>query len=225
MTSRPPSIPRRTTLRNVCAWLTLTALMQISGCATFPTTRLDTGMEAPANGPAGYLFGTIGHGSRFDFTTNAVYFRRVGSAATGSFHFSHTIGINPPIDVRQGEAKATLFMARLTPGRYELVDMRIAMYLGPSASLEFSAAEPMRIPFEIVEGRATYLGEFLSFPVHGKNFFGGATVDAAYFVVSDQLQRDRTLLVERNPTLRDIPVDNRARIAVDAGISSFRSRR
>jgi hypothetical protein len=164
------------------------------------------------------VFGSIGRGSRWDFAVQRIVFKKSGSVETGSFTYVRSPTITVPVDIEEGEKKATLFAVRLPPGRYELFDVFFAL-----GNKSFGAERPFVIPFEVAEGRATYLGEFLSFSVLGKNFIGAVVYDGAYFVVSDQLQRDQTLLIKRYPEIRTLSVDNVSRRMLEANVPSFRA--
>src|SRR6266496_113373 len=83
----------------------------LSGCIPIPATRVPAGLDASATQPAGVVFGSIGHGSKYDFNSQQIFFRQVGSSATGSFTYTRGVTVTVPIDIEQGEKKATLFTA------------------------------------------------------------------------------------------------------------------
>jgi hypothetical protein len=196
----------------------------ITACIPVAATRVPAGLEVAATQPSGVVFGSIGRGSNYEFSAQTIFFRRSGSTATGSFTYARNVTVTVPVDIEEGEKKATLFVARLPPGRYELSDVHFFVNYGQMGSQNFRAEGPIVVPFEVVEGRAIYLGEFLSYPVLGKNLFGAPVFRDGYFVVTNEILRDLALLTKRHPEMRGFPVDNLSKIALEASVPSFRAR-
>src|SRR5947207_1186170 len=97
-----------------------------------------------------------------------VSFRPIGSPDTFGelVLLPKTAFSGSPIDVQDGRLRATVATRRLLPGRYEIYGATVMEYMG--MQVYYSDKRPFSFPFEIEPGKATYLGEFLAYPVRGE---------------------------------------------------------
>jgi hypothetical protein len=127
----------------------------------------------------------------------SVGFRPVASPNTvGEFVFLRQSALMPiPIDIENDGLYATVAARRLAPGMYEIYGAMVMIYIG--AQVYYRDKRPFSFPFEIVPGKATYLGEFLGFPARGIDNLGVERTMGAFFTVRDRLSRDLVLLRKR----------------------------
>jgi len=69
------------------------------------------------------------------------------------------------------------------------------IYIG--AQISYYDKRPFSFPFEVHPNTATYLGEFLGYPLRGRDALGVEKTVGAYFTVRDQRARDLALLQKR----------------------------
>ena len=180
----------------------------IAGCATVQPVTVPEGLPTVAPGRSGIVFGTIGLSGNTPFTQHALVYRAKGGKATGQFVFRRSGIVDTQIDFTEGRTTGSLFFARLPAGEYELVNVRFFENRAQFGTTTFSSKTEFSVPFTIAEGKATYLGEFLSATSMGKNVFGLSVPAGGYFFVADRLQRDRSLLVAKEASAASMEIAN-----------------
>jgi hypothetical protein len=188
------------------------------GC--FTSTHVAKALEPGAADEAGLVFGTIGSSGEDSPTTlRQVNYRLIGMGTTdpfdgeyrGTFAYANsgggfsafaTLMFRTPDDVVEGDARATLFSARLVPGEYEIyATIFTSSPAGGWATHGYYVdVEPIR--FRVAADGTTYLGEFLSYLSMRRDQDGVPVSAGGCFKVSDKLARDLVLLNRK----RDEPV-------------------
>lgn len=106
----------------------------------------------------------------------------------------------PKHDYENKEEVGVVVMASLPPGKYEVHNFSAYFNAGTGTST-FSSREPFSIPFTVVPGQVTYLGNYEAVDVKGRNFIGMPVMAGVYFVVQDKQERDIEALRKRMPNL------------------------
>ena len=186
----------------------LAAVVVLQGCVS--SARLPSGMQGAAGTETGIVFGTIGVSAQaHTIELSSLQLRRVLGYRTqpfGELVFHSPVGIagailapifDTPVDFSGAEGKGTLFVARLPAGEYEVISAGIENApMGGWAAHVFTA-DAGGVPFHVEAGKATYLGQFLSHLRMGLDAHRIPVVVGAYFVASDRLERDLSLLRAR----------------------------
>lgn len=151
----------------------------------------------------------------------SVGFRPVESPTTvGEFFFLRNSTFRPlPVDIQNDPLYATVATCRLPPGKYEIYGASVMLYTGMQTS--YFDKRPFTFPFEILAGKATYLGEFLGYPVRGQGILGVEKTTGAYFTVRDQRVRDLELLRKRGIDIRENTVLSAVMTKVQSANSIF----
>jgi hypothetical protein len=163
------------------ALLSLTLLL--AACtATLPTSHV---------GPdAGNVVLGIGGVSAMRVTTYSLYFRRIAdrsrpsdSQPLGRFAFGP--GFGQPRDYSTAMEDGVVLVHSLPAGEYEIFSFQgyVGSNLGASY---FGPKEHFSIPFAVVAGQTTYLGNFQANRVDGENAFKQPVMAALYFRISDR---------------------------------------
>lgn len=178
--------------RILCSAGALATTLGLAGCA--PTLPTYTGADA------GRAVIGIGAGPETrNFMLNLSY-RRVGSEASGMFHFSQLSLAERP-DYRDGVIRTEL----LAPGEYELYTYSATRYVGMTQT-SFKPRQPFSIRFTIRPGETTYLGNYEAYHVTRPQLFGLLSQDVAIaWVVSSRITRDMALLSGRDTAVRLSP--------------------
>lgn len=152
----------------------------------------------------------------------SVAFRPVASPGTvGEFYFlRNNIFAQSPVDIQNDPLFATVAVRRLPPGNYEISGASVSVGAPPVQSVYFDK-RPFSFPFEIIAGKATYLGEFLGYPVVGKGVLGLGPTIGAVFTVRDRQARDLELLQKRGVDLHVESVVNAVMDKAQAANSIF----
>lgn len=122
----------------------------------------------------------------------SVSFRPVASPTTvGELIFRRSWFDLDPVDIQEDSAYGTVATRRLAPGMYEIYGAMV-FYGSGLGQLSYFDKRPFSFPFEILPGKATYLGEFIARPIRGKDNALGLI-----FTVRDRRVRDLALLRKR----------------------------
>ncbi len=97
-------------------------------------------------------------------------------------------------DFQTSEYRGTVMIVRLPPGKYKIYNFVIRGGGGTS-----SARENFSIPFEVVNGKATYIGFYESLSLRRAGAF--------YWHLSDERERDMAIAWQRKPELAQLPAD------------------
>lgn len=185
------------------------AVALLTACAHGPV-QLGGSIQATAPENSGRIIGSIGRApGRTSLSQFEIKFRPKGSndGQSGSeIVYAHDIGMPGGTGVDFNDRKngaGSVFSAYLPPGEYELYGIRLFENLG-SMTTTFHTKVDFSIPFTVAKGETVYLGAFLATTTKGKNLLGMSVPSGAYFLVSNQLQRDVGLLAKKQIV---IPVD------------------
>lgn len=180
-------------MKIIISSVTLFMAILLSGCAT-GSTRLPDNMRNIEQGKSGYVFGVIGVGETGGFNSQSITFRAKGTTTPGYFVFTNNGIMDVPADIREGKGKAALFYAKLPVGDYEITGVKFFTNGGGVvASRTYTLDDEISIPFNIIEGHAKYLGEFIANSTTGKSVLGLPVTTGGYFMVSDHFDRDAAL--------------------------------
>ncbi len=143
------------------------------------------------------------------YQDHTLRFRVVGERSGGrfsSFVKGYDLGYEHGFDVADGEWFVNSMAVRLPPGRYEIHALEMRSSTGTFTET-FLPDLPFSIPFEVRDGRVTYLGSFVGHTVMGRNAFGMEVRSGAYFAVFDQQDRDIGFLVAKGSLPSGLAVD------------------
>jgi hypothetical protein len=169
----------------------------VSACATVEPGEVPRGVREVPPEKAGIVFGSVGVGGRSGFSDQGLRYRAIGATEGALIRFRQNGILDTPVDFSEGESRGSVFAMRLPPGEYELHNVHFFVNRGQFGTTTFTAKGDFSIPFKVVEGTATYLGEFLTYPITGRNVFGGRVPGGGYFVVSSKLDRDFLILARK----------------------------
>jgi hypothetical protein len=184
-------------MRMLNAALSAAMVVLISACATVGPGEVPSGLSEAPPEKTGLVFGSVGVGGPTPFQTQGLRYRAMGSSENALIFFRKGGLMDTPVDFSEGAARGSVFAMRLPPGDYELYNVLFFVNRAQFGSTTFTAKGNFSIPFKVVEGTATYLGEFLTYPVTGKSIFGGRVPSGGYFVVSNKLDRDFSILARK----------------------------
>jgi len=187
--------------------ITLLSSLIVTACIPTQATRAPQGLEKQLQGPTGLIFGSIGAATPDAFTSQSLFFRMKGSTESGQIIFIHDGLMNVPLDIIGQKMRGTLFSTRLPIGEYEIHQVSFFINRAQLGTTTFYSKEIFSIPFKVEEGKSTYLGEFVASPFIGSTRLGTAPI-GGYFVVSDQMERDKTLLSSKPESVSNWPVIN-----------------
>lgn len=213
----------------------LAALAVLQGCVS--SARLPSGAQAAPGEETGVVFGTIGVSAQArTIELSTLQLRRVlGYRAQpfGELVFHSPVGIagamlspifHTPVDFSDAAGKGTLFVARLPAGDYEVISAGVENAPMGGWAAHGYMADAGGVPFHVEAGKATYLGQFLSHLRMGYDAHRIPEVKGAYFVVSDRLERDLSLLRARGEAAAGIEVINLAPRFMQVENAALRSR-
>ncbi|MFW5883373.1 MAG: hypothetical protein ACOCVG_03300 [Verrucomicrobiota bacterium] len=176
--------------------------------------------EADDSRPVGYLVGSFAFSGREPTSIMGMRPKHPPYSSYG-FNFRSLFDVEPQIrgDVGVGrmlfagyledmsievpDGKGYVFLIPLPSGLYEFYDFHFYSAGGYSSST-WSAREEFSILFTIRPGQATYVGQIQATSLFGKNIFGMVVPAGGYHEMSDQWQRDRSLLLEKYPFLTSV---------------------
>ncbi|MEO0974255.1 MAG: hypothetical protein AAFX85_14275, partial [Pseudomonadota bacterium] len=165
--------------------------------------------------PGGYLTGSLAVVSKGPMATNnsshTIYFRKVGSDGARYQSIGRGGFSRRKSDFTSKRLHSRTFMYRFEPGEYEIYAVRF-YYNGAGIVADHNyASDEFTIPFEIKDGEATYIGNFLAYfrklrrGEAWEEAFGFRGNSGSLFVYSNQAERDLPTLREKYPELADVP--------------------
>ncbi len=181
--------------------LLLFALL-LSGCAASGTASVAKAYQPQPGEPVGWLAGSLAaRGGEFgSFSGNSVDFRLVGGKHAGNFYLyvvGTMDGYPPKIDLVEGNNFLQTYLVPMKPGRYEVYAGSMSTDTGMASFSVNSKKNQVSLPFQIEAGKVTYLGAFTTESFGGKNLFGQRIRAGAYFVVTNERERDLALLAKK----------------------------
>lgn len=185
----------------------------LAGCVSTSGIDVPSRLAVKEGVPAGYVALSMG-GRRIEgqlppFQEHTLRFRAVGERSGGRFSTfvkGYDLSYDHGFDIADGELFVDSLVVRLPPGRYEIHALEMRSSSGTFTQtllpdLAFS------IPFEIRDGRVTYLGSFVGHSLMGRNRLGMEVRAGAYFAVEDQQARDIGFLLGKGVLPAGLPVD------------------
>ena len=106
-------------------------------------------------------------------------------------------------DIDDAAEEAEVWVVPLAPGEYEFYDFEIWSDNGIVRN-RFSPREKFSVPFTIKAGTSTYLGDFRAMALSGRNIVGFPVEGGAYFMISDQSDRDLNIAKAHDPAVREV---------------------
>jgi hypothetical protein len=123
----------------------------------------------------------------------------IASKEKVQFYFKRSGIFDTPADFDDARAEVAIFVLQLPQGRYHIHNFEYHSTGLWGSEFRQTAREEFSVPFEIVAGQTTYLGEFVATPIFGRNLFGAQVVAITYWEVSDKEARDMALARQRMP--------------------------
>jgi hypothetical protein len=186
----------------------------VAGCYSTSGSDVPGRLKVEAGAPAGYVALSMG-GRRIEgqlppFQEHALRFRAVGERSGGrvsTFVKGYDLGYDHGFDVADGEWFVDSVAVRLPPGQYEIHALEMRSTTGTFTQTLLPDVA-FSIPFEVRDGRVTYLGSFVGHSVMGRNTFGMEVRAGAYFAVFDERKRDIDFLVAKGSLPGDLAIDS-----------------
>lgn len=178
-------------------YMALVAL-SLTSCVVVSPSTLPSDVGNKPLEKYGVVFGSIGEDrGNGGFSAQGIYYRKVGSKESGQFFFGNNGVRDTPKDFTNGKIMGSVFIARLPPGEYEVYNLYFFENRAQFGTATFTAKQDFSVHFTVKEGKPVYLGEFLGRRLTGKNIFRIRITGGGYFVVSNKLERDVSLLRAR----------------------------
>ncbi|MDD4963083.1 MAG: hypothetical protein PHI11_04085 [Gallionella sp.] len=170
-------------------------VLLLVGCAVINPVSLPSDLEGKPLDKHGVVFGSIGADSENGFFQDqAIYYRKVGSEQRGAFRYLRTEFSKMPEDFSSTNVSGSAFSFNLPPGEYEVFNLRLWKNFGYFDKTTTSK-EDFSVKFTVEEGKAIYLGEFIS------RHFSAQFSGSGYFIVStNKMERDKSLLSGKGVT-------------------------
>ena len=162
--------------------ITLLASVLLASCATkYDALRNYSGTDA------GTVVASVGMTSENIMNVSTIEFRRKSSGDLGRLDFSPKAAKmfgGTSIDFASSVGSAALVQKRLPPGEYEIIRFSSGSNYVYSM-LFYLAPENFVIPFRVISGETTYLGQYMV----GLNEVNRRPV-SSYLEITDEFQRD-----------------------------------
>jgi len=171
------------------AGLVFLAACTTAGAPPVPKSFVDISPDE-----AGLAFLTVGSQAKGTFNHQTLFYKKVDTGEKGRIKFAQGGFANSALDFSDKSKKGKLFTLLLPEGEYEINNASVFLNQATAGTTTYSAKEDFSAKFTIKKGQATYLGEFISDTVYGKNFLGISVPAGGYFIVSNQFERDKSLL-------------------------------
>ena len=173
----------------------------LAGCIASAPTRIDKELQGVPIEEAGFIAGSVSQQISGDnlapFNDQVVEIRARGSKHGLRMSFSTGL-FETPVDFEDQDVRGAVFRVPLPPGDYDLVAVWFYWNNG-SVEKRWYSEQPFALPVTVHKGRTTYIGEYRSMGIWGRNFVGLRLPAAGYFIVSDSSVRDLAVLEAREP--------------------------
>jgi hypothetical protein len=183
-------------------------LITVTLCACASPPRTNT---SPPVSESGIAFVSLGAAPLFSTVPASLQIRDVASNATASFDLEiRQRPFTPWVDdFSSHEGAGSVVALRLPAARYAIENFTHAIQQYRTVTYT-SSKIPLAIEFDVEKGRATYLGEYLSYPAAKPTVLAAMQrpVSFAYLVVQDRLVRDAPLLAKLMPEAGSYTIAN-----------------
>ncbi len=183
--------------------------LALGGCLNERASLVDGSLAEAEPQELGHIAGSIGvwpTGLRYSRYTVVVCDLRQEPVMEFEYWQSDMMFGHTP-DIEEADMEGVSFSLAMPEGQYSFCDFRLFRN-GAYAQTSVSAKERFAVPFSIEAGTLTYVGEFRSVPVEGRNIFGLPIAVGGYWVISDRRERDIPLVLAKAPELARRPVVN-----------------
>lgn len=201
---------RRMAARRILSGLLVLAL---AGCVTSGPASGPPGDAIFANSAtsgkyagtdAGYLILALTAQKGTAYTDYTIFFRKKDHSISGSVWWGQGNTFDQrKLDINDSLETGIIDVRRLPPGDYEIFNFLVHMN-GGMYQESWGSKQEFSIPFTIMPGRATYVGEFDAVKLTGSNLLGMTVPAGAYFVLSDKNARDVSIARQKEPALTDV---------------------
>lgn len=86
-------------------------------------------------------------------------------------------------------------------GNYEITDWRITGN-GSSGPVAVLNRKPMKVPFQVKAGEATYVGSYLALVQNGRNLFGFRIMVDGIILAEDKFASDQAAIAKKYPSIK-----------------------
>lgn len=178
-------------------------ILLLLACAAVACTTLDLN-AAGAGKDGGHLIAALGASPETRYARYVLKFRKVDKTAAGELRYvqentqdaSHR-------DFDDQTENGLVHVLDLPPGEYEIYNFDIIQDNQAGRKL-FKSAADFSIPFRIVSGSATYLGDFTAIGIVAKDVFGATISAGAYFSLADRQARDVPIAHRKVPSIGEV---------------------
>jgi len=191
----------------------LISLLLLTGCATTESyitnkSTSETISGADLNANIGILTGTFSRKKSYEHTFRALRFKNIDTGVTYSIQKLHNPSLlfntaKPHFSEEKG-MDGEVFAFILPAGNYTIYDFAISA-AGYNSTRTWSSKEAFSIPFAVNANQVNYLGSFHFTPTFGRNLLGLKAPDAGYWILNDELERDKRLITS---VYSSLPVNN-----------------
>lgn len=202
--------------------LAVLAMLLLWGCAKGPM-EVYRGTVPLEGQPAGYVVASISREKDgLPFSAYRLKFRNLADKDEGVLALVMPEFAESELDVSTGTHEGAVAALRLPPGKYEIYNFEVE---GGSAigTAIWSANQDFSIPFEVTDGKFTYVGAYESASTYGENIFGMKVLAGLYWFLSNQSERDLAALKARMPALKPasilVTVPDPARLGIPLFVS------
>ena len=174
-------------------------LLLLNACAS--TGGLNSEYTAP---DAGKVVIGIGAATGTRYMSYQLYYRdKNDPKSEGDFIWTQDVPFrSQKPEYQDDKERGVVVVHSLPEGEYEIFNFAVSQNLG-TGSARHKAEEDFSIPFSVVQGKTTYLGNYQANNVRGRSFIGLPVNAGAVFAVRDTSGRD-IKIAEQKATLMNI---------------------
>ena len=181
---------------------TLAFISILSACSSAPRLKEYSGEDK------GYLAASFVASTGTNYGTYLVSYTKVDRSSSDFLWYVQNNmwkSLVSKRDINNNEVNGVIEVHSLPPGDYVVYHHRI---MNGGQEVRWDSAEKFSHPFTIKEGEVTYIGEIKASGVTGENAFGMNVNAGATFYVSNKLNRDLPIILQK--------LDNKNLIVVEA---------
>lgn len=179
-------------MTRIVATLTgLLALLSLTACVTEmggvkPSIELANVDEATA----GHVLLSIGGPRSSPFITWNLTLQQLQTAATVDVTFDgRGLSLGTKADYNEDDLEGAAYLVTLPPGDYAIMNYGFFFQTMPGSYANYRPMRPFAIPFRVITGKTTYLGNFTGMPGR-RALIGWSSIHGAYWWVRDRQDHD-----------------------------------